>query len=107
MKFSFGDYSPDNNQTNKPSRKKPIFPVNDLLRQYLQVHGREVKLPVSYGDLLHVAYGVPLKDKSGKDSLWETVSYDMQHWQYIREGLVKMYAILKTEGDMSVSKHLD
>jgi hypothetical protein len=97
----------DQHQANKPSRKKPIFPIQDELRQYLQLHGREVKLPVSYKDLLHVAYSVPLKDKFGNNSLWETVSYDMQHWQFIREGLVKMYAILKTEGDLSFSKHLD
>ncbi len=91
----------------KPSRKKPIFPVADALRNYLKQHGREIKLPVSYSDLLHVSYAVPLKDKHGKDSLWETVSYDMQHWQFIREGLVRTYALLKTEGDMSFSKHLD
>src|SRR5579872_5741190 len=107
MQFAFDANTPDNNRTIKPSRKKPIFPVNHSLRHYLQIHGREVKLPVSYADLLHVSYSVPLKDKNGNDSLWETVSYDMQHWQYIREGLVKMYAILKTEGDLSVSKHLD
>ena len=57
------DAAPDNTPTNKPSKKKPIFPVNQALRQYLQVHGREVKLPVSYSDLLHVVYSVPLKDK--------------------------------------------
>jgi hypothetical protein len=107
MNFSFEVNASDSQYANKPSRKKPIFPVNDLLRHYLQDHGREVKLPVSYNDLLHVAYAVPLKDKNGKDSLWETVSYDMQHWQYIRDGLVKMYAILKTEGDLTYSKHLD
>jgi len=92
---------------NKPSRKKPIFPVSDLLRDYLKQHGREVKLPVTYNDLRLISYAVPLKDKNGQDTLWETVSYDMQHWQYIRAGLVKMYAILKTEGDMTFSKHLD
>lgn len=107
MHLSFGVSTPDHSQINKPSRKKPIFTVNEKLRQYLHVHGREVKLPVTYADLLHVAYAVPLKDKSGNDSLWETVSYDMKHWQYIREGLVKMYAILKTEGDLTFSKHLD
>jgi hypothetical protein len=107
MYFSQNTDVSDDNKSNKPSRKKPIFPVNDLLRNYLQLHGREVKLPVTYADLLHVAYAVPLKDKNGKDSLWETVSYDMQHWQFIRTGLVKMYAILKTEGDLTFSKHLD
>jgi len=72
MHFSFDVNAPDNNQANKPSRKKPIFPVNDSLRHYLQIHGREVKLPVSYANLLHVSYAVPLKDKNGNDTLWET-----------------------------------
>ena len=38
---------------NKPSRKKPIFPVTEGLRSYLKHHGREVRLPVSYKDLLN------------------------------------------------------
>jgi len=95
------------NEPDKPSRKKPIFPVNDNLRNYLKHHGREVKQPVTYNDLLHIAYSIPLKDKNGKDTLWETVSYDMKHWDFIRDGLVRMYAILKTEGDLSFINHLD
>lgn len=95
------------NEPDKPSRKKPIFPVNESLRAYLKLHGREVKQPVTYNDLLHFRYAVPLKDKFGKDTLWEMVSYDMKHWDFIREGLVKMYAILKTEGDLTFTKHLD
>lgn len=91
----------------KPSRKKPIFPVNELLRGYLKHHGREVKLPVAYKDLLHFTYSVPIKDKTGKDTLWEKVLYDMKDWDFIRDGLVKMYAILKTEGDLTFTKHLD
>ncbi|HET6256904.1 MAG TPA: hypothetical protein VFE32_22725 [Puia sp.] len=95
-------------EANKPSRKKPIFPVNDALRGYLKNHGREVRLPVSYRDLYqHLTYSVPLKDKHQQDTLWESVVYDMRHWEFIREGLVQMYAILKTEGDLSYTKHLD
>jgi hypothetical protein len=95
-------------ETNKPSRKKPIFPVNEGLRSYLKQQGREVRLPVSYQDLLlHITYSVPLKDKNKQDTLWETALYDMRHWEFIREGLVQMYAILKTEGDLSFTKHLD
>ncbi|HVZ57209.1 MAG TPA: hypothetical protein VG870_11165 [Chitinophagaceae bacterium] len=92
---------------NKPSRKKPLFPVNQGLRAYLKQHGREVRLPVAYRDLLRFTYTVPLKDKHGKDTLWETVLYDMREWQHIREGLVNTYAILKTEGDLRFAKHLD
>jgi hypothetical protein len=94
-------------QPDKPSRKKPIFPVNDALRNYLKHHGREVKLPVSYRDLTHFTYSVPLLDKNGKDTLWEKVMYDLKEWQFIRDGLVKMYATIKTEGDLSFTKHLD
>jgi hypothetical protein len=91
----------------KPSRKKPIFPVNEQLRGYLKHHGREMKLPVTYKDLLHFRYSVPLKDKHGKPNLWENVMYDMREWDYIRDGLVKMYASLRTEGDLTFTKHLD
>jgi len=94
--------------SNKPSRKKPIFPVTEGLRGYLKHHGREVRLPVSYCDLLnHITYSVPLRDKNQQDTLWETALYDMRHWDFIRDGLVQMYAILKTEGDLSYTKHLD
>ena len=95
-------------ESNKPSRKKPIFPVTDPLRSYLKHHGREVRQPVSYRDLLlHITYSVPLRDKNEQDTLWETALYDMRHWDFIRDGLVQMYAILKTEGDLSYTKHLD
>jgi hypothetical protein len=93
---------------NQPSRKKPIFPVTEPLRQYLKHHGREVKQPVTYRDLLqHITYSVPLLDKNNQETLWETALYDMRHWDFIREGLVRMYAILKTEGDLRYTKHLD
>ena len=91
----------------KPSRKKPFFPINASLRQYLKTHGRETAMPVSYNDLLNITYSVPLKDKAGKDTLWEKALYDMRDWDYIKEGLINLYAILKTEGDYSFTKHLD
>ena len=91
----------------KPSRKKPMYPVIGSLRSYLKNHGREVPLPVSYQDLLHFTYSIPLKDKLGNATLWEKTVYDMKEWEFIREGLVKTYAILKTEGDLTHTKHLD
>lgn len=93
--------------TDKPSRKKPFFPVNKKLRHYLKVHGREVRLPISYKDLQNISFSVPLKDKAGNDTLWEKALYDMRDWEYLRESLVNTYALLKTEGDVSFTKHLD
>ncbi|ULQ56747.1 hypothetical protein KJS94_00875 [Flavihumibacter rivuli] len=107
MSFASHHNASEKGEFDKPSRKKPMFPVNDRLRAYLKHHGREVKLPVAYRDLQRFTYSVPLKDKDGKDSLWETVVYDLKEWEFIREGLVKIYAILKTEGDLTFTKHLD
>ena len=84
-----------------------MYPVNDRLRPYLKLHGREVKLPVSYNNLLNYTWSVPILDKNGKDTLWEKTSYDSREWDFIRDGLVKIYAILKTEGDFSFTNHLD
>ncbi|MEO8582456.1 MAG: hypothetical protein ABI415_01595 [Flavitalea sp.] len=91
----------------KPSRKKDIYPINDGFRNYLKAHGREIKLPITYKDLLRITYGTPILDKNGNDTLWEKVTYDMKEWNYIRDGLVNTYAILKTEGDLTFTKHLD
>jgi len=102
----FDDIGPGD-QLNRPSRKKPIFRVNDDLRQYLVKYGREVQLPVSYEDLQRYTYTVPVKDKFGKETSWEKASYDMHDWEYLRENLVRIYAILKTEGDLSFINHLD
>jgi hypothetical protein len=107
MGFEETTYNQRVSREDKPSRKKPLFPVNEELRSYLKQHGREVKLPVAYKDLLRFTYSVPLKDKEGNKTLWETVLYDMREWEHIREGLVTIYAILKTEGDLSFVKHLD
>lgn len=91
----------------KPSRKKPFYPINPPLRQYLKDRGRETTLPISYSELQNITYSVPIYDKSGKETLWEKALYDMREWEHLREGLIKLYAKLKTEGDYTFTKHLD
>ncbi|MEJ7911914.1 MAG: hypothetical protein WKF70_02080 [Chitinophagaceae bacterium] len=91
----------------QPSRKKPCFPVNKELRTYLKTHGREIALPVSYKELQYISYSVPLKDKFGKETHWEKALYDMRDWEYLKECLINTYAMLKTEGDYTFTKHLD
>lgn len=92
---------------NKPSKKKLLYPVNTELANYLVRQGREVHLPVSHRDLLNFTWSVPIKDEQGNSTYWEKAIYDKREWDYLREGLVKIYAILKTEGDMSFASHLD
>ncbi|MBH2005159.1 MAG: hypothetical protein I8H66_10755 [Sphingobacteriia bacterium] len=94
-------------QSNLPSKKKPMYPIKEDLRAYLIKYGREVILPFGYKDLQRFTYTIPLKDKHGNDTAWEKVSYDMHEWEFLRDNLVRVYAILKTEGDMSYADHLD
>jgi hypothetical protein len=103
----FSDQAADYSKNDKPSRKKPMYPVSASLREYLRNRGREVSLPVSYQELLDFTWSTPIKDKNGHDTYWEKTSYDSHQWDHIREGLIKIYAILKTEGDLSFTPHLD
>src|SRR5690349_23500938 len=88
--------------------KKPFYPISESLRLYLKRYEREVRLPVTYDDLYNnLSFSVALKDKEGKPTEWEKVIYDLREWQYLKEGLIDIYAILKTKGDPAYSKHWD
>jgi hypothetical protein len=87
--------------------KKPFYDISPQLRQYLKRYEREVKLPVTYDDLYNnLNFLVPLKDKKGKPTEWEKVVYDIKEWQYLNDGLIDIYSILRTKGDPTYSKHL-
>jgi hypothetical protein len=88
------------------SRKKPSYPLTPALRQYLRDYDREAPLPVSYADLLRYSNSFPLIDRTGRDTLWQTVYYEPFMLRELNEGLVQVYALLKTAGDMSFAEHL-
>lgn len=88
------------------SKKKEIYPISTGLRKYLEEFGREKDIPVSYEDLLRYKDGFPLFDKSGQDTLWETVMFDSETQSELNSGLTSIYALLKTDGDLSVIEHL-
>lgn len=94
-------------ENDKPSRKKFFYPINKELRSYLKTHGRDIQFPITYNDLLNISYSIPILDKNGNDTLWEKISYEMRDWNVLRESLINIYAILKTEGDNSYTKHLE
>lgn len=64
-------------------------------------------LPLSYSDLTQFSYSIPVLDAAGRDTFWEKALYDMDDWNHLRDGLLQLYAILKTEGDFTFTKHLD
>ncbi len=87
--------------------KKDIYPVSDGLRKYLQLHGRDVPLPVSYRDLLNYRYSDSLRDKNGKITHWETAVYDLREQEVLHDDLKQTYAVLKTEGNQQFLSHLE
>ena len=96
-----------NNEPDKPLMKKDLFPVNERLQKYLHQYGRDVALPVAYKDLLNYRHSTALRNKKGKLTHWETAVYDLKEMEFLKEGLIKTYATLKTEGNLSFIKHLD
>jgi hypothetical protein len=88
------------------SRKKLIYRVADPFADYLRRYDRSAPLPVRYDDLVRYQQAIPLYDKAGRDTLWVSVLYPAQDQGDIQEGLLKIYALLKTGGDAASLEHL-
>jgi len=88
---------------NHISRKKPSYPISNPLMAYLRKYSRELKIPVRYLDLKHYFTTVPLEDKDGNSTLWETALYTESEMKELNEGLTEIYSILKSDG----ATHID
>lgn len=91
---------------NKPTKKKVSFPINNELNDYLEKHNRLKVLPIQYSDLMHYQMSMPLLDNMGKDTLWETIFFNEHEREEVHSALTKIYALLKTDGDMEGLEHL-
>ncbi|MFI5358364.1 MAG: hypothetical protein ACHQ4G_13615 [Opitutales bacterium] len=89
-----------------PTPKKPSFPVADGLRGYLARYKRERELPVTYERLRDFQEAIPLTDAGGKPTLWDSVIYRADEMGPLYEGLKRIYALLKVDGDFSIMEHL-
>jgi len=89
-----------------PSRKKFFYPVNDELKNYLAKYNRYRNLGVQYTDLLRFQMSVPLLDKNGNDTLWQTVYYDAAEMQELFPALASIYAVMNASGYMEVVDQL-
>ncbi len=90
----------------RQQQKKPSFPIGEALRTYLLRIRRERELPVTYERLRRFADSVPLTDRKGRPTLWESVFYDRLDMQSLHDDLKRVYAILRVDGDLSVMQHL-
>ena len=81
------------------SKKKPTFPVNELLDSYLKKYNRNVKIALLYEDLLRFQGSVVLYDKNDVDTLWIRTFYSDFDRQEIDASLKKIYTILHSDGN--------
>ncbi|MEQ8470962.1 MAG: hypothetical protein RIC35_07250 [Marinoscillum sp.] len=88
------------------SKKKIPVPISDQLRRYLRKYDREIDLPIDYPSLQRYDNSIPLYDRNGKDTLWETVFFPQEEMSDIYFALKKIYALMKADGDMGVMDHL-
>lgn len=90
----------------RSQKKKPSFAINPPLRDYLVKYHRERTLPVTYEKLRRFTESAPLADHEGRPTLWETVIYDALEMEALQEGLKRIYALLRVDGDLSLMTHL-
>ncbi len=88
------------------SRKKITYPLIPAFRRYLRIYEREIRLPVSYEELKYYDAVIPVYDKEGKDTLWQSVFYPQEAMNRIYRDLKRTYSILKAGGDFTAEEHL-
>lgn len=96
------------NKANKLiSKKKPTFPISELLLKYLTRHGRKIQIPIYYDDLLRFQGSVVIYDKNGKDTLWVRVYYSEYETEEINYSLKKIYSLLQSDGTDTILPYLN
>lgn len=89
------------------SKKKPAYPINQFLEEYLIEHSRSIKIPVFYDDLLRFQGSINLYDKNDEDTLWIRVYYSDFERQEIDLSLKKVYNILHSNGNEDNIQYLN
>jgi hypothetical protein len=89
------------------SKKKPSYPINDKLHQYLQDYNRNIRLPIFYDDLLRFQGSIVVYDKNDEDTLWVRVYYNEFERAEIDLSLKRIYSHLISDGNETIFKYLN
>jgi hypothetical protein len=87
-------------------QKKLYYPLGPELLEYLRQGDRFLPAPLRYADLLRFEGSVPLRDRNDRDTLWESVLYPQADREELFTQLRRVYAWLKTAGNLEVMQHL-
>ena len=89
------------------SKKKPAYPVNKRLDDYLSNYNRKIEIPIFYEDLLRFSGSVVVYDKNEEDTLWIRVYYSEYERKEIDDSLKKVYSILHSDGSNNINQYLN
>ncbi len=81
------------------SKKKPTFPVNEMLNSYLKNYNRNIRISIFYDDLLRFQGSVTVFDKNDEDTLWVRTYYSEFDRIDIDKSLKKIYTLLHSDGN--------
>ncbi|MGO4904360.1 hypothetical protein [Flavobacterium sp. W20_MBD1_R3] len=87
--------------------KKPSYPVNKLLLEYLVRFDRLSKVSIFYDDLLRFSGSITVYDKNEQDTLWIRVYYNEYEREEIDLNLKKIYSLLHSDGNLGIIKFLN
>jgi len=89
------------------SKKKPAFPINEMLNDYLIKYKRNTKIPIFYDDLLRFQGSINVYDKNDKDTLWVRTYYSDSDRDEIDRSLKKVYTMLHSDGSDDIIPFLN
>ncbi|WP_291101704.1 MULTISPECIES: hypothetical protein [unclassified Flavobacterium] len=87
--------------------KKPTYPLNNLLLDYLERFDRISKVSIFYDDLLRFSGSINVFDKNDQDTLWIRVYYSEFERNEIDLNLKKVYSYLYSDGNPETIKILN
>lgn len=87
--------------------KKPSYPINHSLLEYLERFDRISKVSIFYDDLLRFSGSVTVYDKNDQDTLWIRVYYNEFEREEIDLNLKKIYSLLHSDGNLGIIKFLN
>ncbi|AWG21804.1 hypothetical protein FFWV33_09790 [Flavobacterium faecale] len=87
--------------------KKPSYPINEFLLEYLDRYDRISTVTVFYDDLLRFSGSIVVYDKNDHDTLWVRVYYNEFERAEIDLNLKKIYSLLHSDGNLEIIKFLN
>ncbi|WP_281322438.1 hypothetical protein [Flavobacterium aestivum] len=87
--------------------KKPTYPINSALLDYLGRYNRISRVPIVYDDLLRFSGSISVFDKNDQDTLWIRVYYSEYERIEIDLTLKKIYSLLHSDGNIGIIKYLN